>query len=172
MSNEQGAVVTIEGEDGELYSCQILEVFEFEGGEYALLLRVSDDDLLIMRLVRRDDETIFEAIESEEEYERVIACAEEEKKIVGKGVINKRMKNFEDLIRISPPIWPGKKLEVQPGDLSLFAPMGIGIEGPLLIRPWDDPLKVLSDPPSKYYGYHPGSNHPFHNAPTNESSGG
>ncbi|HWP47899.1 MAG TPA: hypothetical protein VNM22_12110 [Candidatus Limnocylindrales bacterium] len=86
--------------------------------------------------------------------------------------MDKKIEQFKDLVRISPRVWPGKELEIQPGDLSLFAPMGIGIEGPLLIRPWDDPIKVLSDPPSKYYGYHPGLNHPFHNVPTNEPSGG
>jgi len=32
-------------------------------------------------------------------------------------------------IRISPELWPGKELKIQPGDLSQFAPYGNGIYG-------------------------------------------
>ena len=34
-----------------------------------------------------------------------------------------------DKIIIGPAIWPGKKLQVQPGDLSKFAPYGNGVYG-------------------------------------------
>jgi len=30
-------------------------------------------------------------------------------------------------VRISPAVWPGRKLEIQPGDLARFAPMGNGL---------------------------------------------
>jgi hypothetical protein len=80
--------------------------------------------------------------------------------------------NLEDLIKISPPIWPGKRLEIQPGDLSLFAPMGMGFQGPFPIRPWDDPLSMLSGLPSGYYSYQSHTNHPFLGAPISEPTGG
>ncbi|MDP2637084.1 MAG: hypothetical protein Q8P03_00505, partial [bacterium] len=37
--------------------------------------------------------------------------------------------NFGDKVRISPPIWLEHKLEIQPGDLSKFAPSGNGVYG-------------------------------------------
>lgn len=51
---------------------------------------------------------------------------------------------------VSPAEWPGKKLEVQPGDLSKFAPQGEG-----------------------FYGYHnQNRGNPFVNAPPTEELGG
>mgnify|MGYP000933835292 CR=1 FL=1 len=34
-----------------------------------------------------------------------------------------------DKVRISPDVWPGKELEAQPGDMSLFVPPGLGLSG-------------------------------------------
>jgi hypothetical protein len=86
--------------------------------------------------------------------------------------MSENIENLEDMVRISPPVWPGKKLEVQPGDLSLFAPMGMGFHGPFPIRPWDDTLSALSGLPSGYYGYYSHTNHPFLGAPISEPAGG
>lgn len=55
-----------------------------------------------------------------------------------------------DKIRVSPPIWPEHKLDVQPGDLSKFVPYGNGVYG---------------------YQDHKGSN-PFTSAPSQEACGG
>lgn len=53
-------------------------------------------------------------------------------------------------IRISPPIWPNHKLNVQPGDLSQFTPYGNGV-----------------------YGYQERKgNSPFTSAPSQEACGG
>ncbi len=94
-SQQEEALVTLEGEDGNSYSCQILDIFEFEKQEYALLLKVGDakaqgngkeadekadeEDgaLVIMRLVQRDDKSIFQTIESDEEFDKVVAHVEE-----------------------------------------------------------------------------------------------
>jgi len=93
MSNEaptqdDEAIITLEGEDGQSYECQILDIFEFEGQEYALLLKkggekdakAEDDEegsLVIMRLIQRDDNSIFQTIESDEEFDKVVAHVEE-----------------------------------------------------------------------------------------------
>ncbi|MDR3614022.1 MAG: DUF1292 domain-containing protein [Candidatus Obscuribacterales bacterium] len=87
---QEEAVITLEGEDGHSYSCQILDIFEFDNQEYALLLKMgepekteeaeaADDEgsLVIMRLVQRDDQSIFQTIESDEEFERVVKHVEE-----------------------------------------------------------------------------------------------
>lgn len=54
-----------------------------------------------------------------------------------------------DKITISPEIWPGKNLKVQPGDLSKFVPYGNGV-----------------------YGYQQSTWHPILGDPSQESSGG
>jgi hypothetical protein len=74
-----------------------------------------------------------------------------------------------DLIQISPSIWPGKDLEAQPGEMNVFAPLGIGITGPFPLRPWDDPF---SSSPADYYGYQAQTFHPFIGAPISEACGG
>jgi len=66
--------------------------------------------------------------------------------------------------------WPGRLLPVMPGDLTQFLPQGLGLMMPLVVRPWDDPLKVIGGP--DYYGLDPPNAHPFHAAPTQEPSGG
>jgi hypothetical protein len=38
---------------------------------------------------------------------------------------------IENWVRLSPSLWPAKRLRVQPGDLARFAPMGRGRVGPV-----------------------------------------
>lgn len=58
--------------------------------------------------------------------------------------------NLGDRIRISPPIWPDAKLDIDPGDLTKFAPQGNGV-----------------------YGYqNPAGGNPFTSAPRDEACGG
>ena len=89
-SNPDETIILLKREDGTSYNCEILDIFEFEGQKYALLLKVEgqapsessekDDgegSLVIMRLTQRDDQSIFGTIESDEEYEKVVAYVEE-----------------------------------------------------------------------------------------------
>jgi hypothetical protein len=77
---------------------------------------------------------------------------------------------IESFVTIAPPIWPGPALDVQPGDLSLFAPMGNGLGAPMVLMPWDglDSLAARQ----AYYGMQPHTGHPFTGAPLTEPSGG
>jgi uncharacterized protein YrzB (UPF0473 family) len=91
QTQQDEAIITLEGEDGHSYSCQILDIFDFEGQEYALLLKMGEakeakaetaeeeeeGSLVIMRLIQREDQSIFQTIESDEEFERVVAHVEE-----------------------------------------------------------------------------------------------
>jgi uncharacterized protein YrzB (UPF0473 family) len=95
MTNEaqvqqEDTVITLEGEDGSSHSCQLLNIFEFEGHDYALLLKLNEGaepsenqseseegSLVIMRLVQRDDQSIFQTIESDEEFNKVVSHIEE-----------------------------------------------------------------------------------------------
>jgi len=88
QTQQEEAIITLEGEDGHSYSCQILDIFDFEGQEYALLLKMGEakneekeedeeGSLVIMRLIQREDQSIFQTIESDEEFDRVVAHVEE-----------------------------------------------------------------------------------------------
>ncbi len=82
LQQPEEAIITLEGEDGHSYSCQILDIFDFEEKEYALLLKMESEEeeegaLVIMRLIQRDDQSIFQTIESDEEFERVVAFVED-----------------------------------------------------------------------------------------------
>ncbi len=69
-----------------------------------------------------------------------------------------------------PADWPGRPLALMPGDFSRAVPHGMGLDGPLVVRPWDDPLKVLSGP--NYYGFENGESDPVRGAPTQYAEGG
>lgn len=87
-NNLDEQIITLEGEDGRSYDCRILGVFEFEGKEYALLLNMGEAgeaqeeekdeaSTVIMQLIQKDDQAVFRTIESDEEFERVIAFVKE-----------------------------------------------------------------------------------------------
>jgi hypothetical protein len=69
-----------------------------------------------------------------------------------------------------PPDWPGHPLPLMPGDFSRSVPHGMGLSGPLIVRPWDDPLKALAGP--NYYGFEPLESDPVRAAPTQYADGG
>ena len=77
MYDEKDGVITLEGEDGNSYPCKLLDIFEFEDTEYALLLPMDKDSLVVVRLVQRDNQAIFQTIENDDEYNRVVAYLEE-----------------------------------------------------------------------------------------------
>lgn len=89
-TQQDDAIITLEGEDGSAYTCQMLDVIDFEDNRYVILLKLKEDaedgstepdedeqSLVIMRLVQKDDHSIFRTIESDEEFQRVVAHVEE-----------------------------------------------------------------------------------------------
>ncbi|MBX9878674.1 MAG: DUF1292 domain-containing protein [Candidatus Obscuribacterales bacterium] len=102
MNEEQlqseDTIVTLEGEDGHSYSCQIIDIFDFDEKEYALLLNLGGEDgeeegegadekgsLVIMRLIQKGDQAIFQTIETEEEFQKVVAHVESMAKTIEGG---------------------------------------------------------------------------------------
>jgi hypothetical protein len=72
--------ITLTGEDGSAYECRVLGVFDFEGREYALLLKLAGGDeaaTILMRLLERGDQAVFHRIEDDAEYERVTSFVKE-----------------------------------------------------------------------------------------------
>jgi uncharacterized protein YrzB (UPF0473 family) len=72
--------ITLDGQDGQTYTCKILCVFEHENKEYALLQNMSevgseekaDDSPVIMQLVQENDQAVFRVIEDDQEFDRVV----------------------------------------------------------------------------------------------------
>ena len=77
---------------------------------------------------------------------------------------------LDKVVTIAPDVWPGEALELQPGDLSMFTPLGLGLGAPLVMRPWDN-LDDLAKQGS-YYGLDRRTGHPLLDAPLTGSSGG
>ncbi len=85
-NNLDDQTITLESEDGRSYVCKILGVFNYENKEYALLLKMADggeeeadgESTVIMQLIEKDDQAIFRTIESDEEFERVVAFVKDE----------------------------------------------------------------------------------------------
>ena len=59
----------------------------------------------------------------------------------------------DEFVKLAPAVWSGESLDIQPGDLSLFAPMGNGLGAPMIIRPWDNLEEVTSR--GAHYGVQP-----------------
>lgn len=66
--------------------------------------------------------------------------------------------------------WPGRRLPIMPGDFSQYVPHGFGLGAPLVIRPWDDPLKIHER--QDYYGFQERDFDPVRGAPLTEPTGG
>ena len=76
----QDGMVTLQGDEGQTFKCQLLEIFEMEDSEYAILMRlepVEDQGMVIMRLVERDGQNLFQTIDDDAEFDRVVAHVHE-----------------------------------------------------------------------------------------------
>lgn len=73
-------------------------------------------------------------------------------------------------VTILPADWPGKKLRVMPGDLTQYIPQGLGLGGPVIVRPGDTLESAFAAP--GFYGMDAPSSDPIKAAPTQEPGGG
>lgn len=94
-------IIRTQDENGDIYSFELIDVVEFNGQEYGLLVHVDeegeegkpkekeacdcgcgeDDDeeeVVIMRLNKEDDSYVFETIEDDEEFNKLIEYIESE----------------------------------------------------------------------------------------------
>ena len=84
MTNEPQIIKTI-GEQGEEIFMKLLEIVTVNDKDYALLSLVEDenmpsddveDEIIIMKMNKTDDDCTFEIIEDDEEFEKVEAYIE------------------------------------------------------------------------------------------------
>lgn len=77
---------------------------------------------------------------------------------------------INEQIKIAPSIWPGRQLNVQPGDLSQVMPKGIGLAlGPVFF-PWGASGSMAGRP--SFYAWQPVTGNFLVDAPLAESGGG
>lgn len=80
IEDKDNIVETVD-EDGNVINFKLFDIIEFENKEYALLLPADgeedDDEIVIMRLVKEDEEYSFETIDDDDEFDKVSAYLEE-----------------------------------------------------------------------------------------------
>ena len=97
----ENKIIRTQDENGEIYSFELIDVVEFNGQEYGLLIHVDEegeegkepkaackceecddeddeDEVVIMRLNKEDDSYVFETIEDDEEFNNLIEYLENE----------------------------------------------------------------------------------------------
>ncbi len=71
---EKQLIETID-EEGNVVNFELFDIVDFEEKEYALLLPAEsendDDEVVLMRLTKDGEEYLFEAIEDDEEFDKV-----------------------------------------------------------------------------------------------------
>lgn len=80
IEDKDNLVETVD-EDGNVINFRLFDIIEFENKEYALLLPAEgdeeDDEIVIMKLIKEDEDYSFETIDDDEEFDKVSAYLEE-----------------------------------------------------------------------------------------------
>ena len=75
MTKEEKQIIETIDENGEVVNFELFDIVEVEDKEYALLLPSDsdedNDELVLMRLTKEGEDYVFEAIESDEEFDKV-----------------------------------------------------------------------------------------------------
>ena len=76
MADEEMNLVELSDEEGNVTSCEIYDIVEFEGKTYAMLLPVEEEneeepELIVLEYVEQGEEGTFVSIEDEDEFNRV-----------------------------------------------------------------------------------------------------
>ena len=76
MADEEMNLIELSDEEGNVTSCEIYDIVEFEGKTYAMLLPVEESneeepELIVLEYVEEGEEGTFVSIEDEDEFNRV-----------------------------------------------------------------------------------------------------
>ncbi len=75
MSEEIENLIEITDDDGTVIECKLYDIIEFENKQYALLVEADseeeDPEVVLMRYSEEGEESYFETIEDDEEFEKV-----------------------------------------------------------------------------------------------------
>lgn len=75
MAEENENLIEITDDDGTVIKCELYDIIEFEEKQYALLVEVNnkeeEPEVVLMRYVEEGEESFFETIEDDAEFDRV-----------------------------------------------------------------------------------------------------
>lgn len=75
MINEEKKLIETVDEEGNLVKFELFDIIEYEEKEYALLLPADSaedyDEVILMRLTKDGEDYIFEAIDDDDEFNKV-----------------------------------------------------------------------------------------------------
>lgn len=75
MAEELDNTIEIIDDDGTTIKCELYDVVEFDGKQYAVLAEKDSEDeepeLVLMRYTEEGEESYFETIDDDDEFERV-----------------------------------------------------------------------------------------------------
>ncbi len=73
MAEELENIIELTDEEGKVIKCQLFDIIEFEGKDYAILSDIEDEEqeAIIVRYSEEDEMSYFETIEDDDEFERV-----------------------------------------------------------------------------------------------------
>ncbi len=73
-------IIEVIDDDGTVIKCELYDIIEFEGNQYALLVEAESDEeepeVVLMRYTEEGEESFFETIDNDEEFEKVSAYIE------------------------------------------------------------------------------------------------
>jgi uncharacterized protein YrzB (UPF0473 family) len=71
-------IITLLDDDGNEIECEVIDMFEFEEKEYAVLLPTDEEDPYILRIDKDEDgNELFAMIEDDNEFDRVSEAYDE-----------------------------------------------------------------------------------------------
>lgn len=77
---ENENLIEIIDDDGTVIKCELYDIIEFENKQYALLVEADSEDeepeVVLMRYTEEGEESYFETIDDDEEFEKVSAYIE------------------------------------------------------------------------------------------------
>ena len=75
MAEELDNTIEIIDDDGTIIKCELYDIVEFDGKQYAVLAEKDSEDeepeLVLMRYTEEGEESYFETIDDDDEFERV-----------------------------------------------------------------------------------------------------
>lgn len=75
MAIDEENIIEITDDDGTVIKCELYDIIEFEGKQYALLVEAGTEDeepeVVLMSYSEEGEEVFFETIDDDKEFERV-----------------------------------------------------------------------------------------------------
>ena len=74
---EEENYVDLTDENGEVTKCEVIDIVEFEGKNYALLLPLEEnenydeEEVIVLEYVEAGDDSYFQSVDNEEEFAKV-----------------------------------------------------------------------------------------------------